>query len=86
MKSGKCSWAKLAWLLLFIGGLNWGLVGLSGLIGADSSWNLVSWIFGSWSMTVEYVVYLLVGIAAVMSLSHCKCNTCNSGSQMGGQQ
>ena len=84
MNGSKCNWSKLSWLLLFIGGLNWGLVGLSDLV-SDGGWNLVNWIFGSWPM-VESIVYLLVGVAAILSLWHCKCSTCNPGGQMGGQQ
>lgn len=86
MKSDKCSWSKLSWLLLFIGGLNWGLVGLSGLMSTTEPWNLVTWIFGSWPM-VESIIYLLVGIAAILSLWHCKCDKCNVGGGQGeGQQ
>ena len=88
MNGKKCGWAKVSWLLIFIGGLNWGLVGLSYLIKARSSWNLVEWIFGSWPIVVA-IIYLLVGIAAVMSLFGCKCGVCkssgNGNDQMGGQ-
>jgi len=52
---GKCSCSKVAWVLVLVGGLNWGLVGLGMLM--NSNWNLVSLIFGSWP-TVEAVVYL----------------------------
>lgn len=55
----------VAWVLLVVGGLNWGLVGLGSLFG-DSAWNLVSWIF-AWPK-VEAVVYVLVGISAVLAL------------------
>lgn len=55
----------IAFALLIIGGLNWGLVGLGGFMGAD--WNLVSLIFGQWP-TVEFLVYLLVGLSALFIL------------------
>lgn len=72
-----CGSSKVAWWLVFIGGLNWGLVGISMLLGKGMSWNLVSMLLGKWP-TVEAVVYLVVGIAAVMSLVGCKCKTCQS--------
>lgn len=49
---------KVAWWLLVIGGLNWGLVGLLDM-------NLVESVLGSWPMLVQ-VVYILVGLSAVM--------------------
>ncbi len=50
-------------LLVFIGALNWGLVGLGGLLNMDL--NVVNMILGSLP-TVEWIVYLLVGIAGLM--------------------
>ena len=47
----------VSYILLFVGGLNWGLVGILNL-------NVVELIFGSWPMVVR-VVYVLVGVAAV---------------------
>ena len=49
----------LSFILVIIGGLNWGLVGLGGFLGGD--WNVVHMILGSWP-SVESFVYLLVGI------------------------
>lgn len=48
---------KLAWVLLVIGGLNWGLVGFFG-------YDVVARIFGSGS-TLTKVVYDLVGLSAL---------------------
>lgn len=56
---------KIARLLVVIGGLNWGLVGLGGLMGGD--WNVVKMILGGMPM-VESIVYLLVGVATVMMI------------------
>ena len=70
---GGCGLAKLAKVLVIVGGLNWGLVGLGMLMG--SSWNLVHMLLGSWP-TVEAIVYLLVGIAAVVKLFGCPCKSC----------
>lgn len=47
----------VAFLLLVVGGLNWGLWALFGF-------NLVSVLLGSWPM-VEKLVYILVGVSAV---------------------
>lgn len=48
---------KLAYLLLVVGGLNWGLVGVF-------DYNLVDSIFGVES-AIARVVYALVGLAAL---------------------
>ena len=65
----------IAFILLVIGGLNWGLVGLDILINGIAGWNVVDMILGSWPM-VEGVVYVLVGISAIWLLvghkSHCR--------------
>jgi uncharacterized protein len=50
----------VAWLLIVVGGLNWGLVGAF-------QYNLVDKIFGVDS-TLSRVVYVLVGLAAVYSV------------------
>ena len=67
----------IAFLLLIIGGLNWGLIGLGGFMSAD--WNVVHMLLGSWPQ-VEWVVYILVGLAAVWSLvKHPKeCKVCSA--------
>lgn len=49
-------------ILVVVGGVNWGLVGLGMLMGAD--WNVVKMILGSAPM-LEAVVYVLVGLSAV---------------------
>jgi len=66
----------VAFLLLVVGGLNWGLIGLGYLVGG-ASWNLVNIIFGSWPV-VENLVYVLVGLSAVwIAATHKKdCRTC----------
>ena len=74
----------VAYVLLFIGGINWGLVGIGGFAGGD--WNVVSMILGSWP-AVEWLVYVLVGLSAVYLAathkSYCK-NCMAGGSGMGG--
>ncbi len=49
----------LAWWLVIVGALNWGLVALG--------MNLVSMIFGS-MMMLETIVYALVGLSAIYLL------------------
>lgn len=56
---------KACYWLVIIGALNWGLVGLGSFLGQDL--NVVHMALGSWPV-VENVVYLAVGIAAVMKL------------------
>lgn len=61
----------VAMTFLWVGGLNWGLVGL---FGAD--YNLVVMLFGSSYLT--QVVYILVGLSAVYTLATHKdtCQVC----------
>ena len=51
---------KLAWLLVVIGALNWGLIGLFDL-------NVVTEIFGS-AATLTKVIYSLVGLSGLWLL------------------
>ncbi len=59
----------VVYVLLFAGGLNWGLVGLF-------NFNLVSLVFGGFAN----VVYVLVGVSAVYALfTHMgDCKICSS--------
>jgi uncharacterized membrane protein YuzA (DUF378 family) len=66
---------KVAYPLVIVGSLNWGLVGLF-------NFNLVTFLVGG-APTVERLVYLLVGISALVVLfarckcdGKCDCNTC----------
>jgi uncharacterized protein len=69
----------IAWILVIVGALNWGLVGL-GMLLSMGNLNVVNMLLGSWPM-VEDLVYVLVGAAAVYELiSHKKtCRECSSG-------
>lgn len=58
MKMNPLDW--LSWLIITLGGINWGLVGFF-------KYNLVDKIFGVGS-TGSKVVYDIVGIAAVWSV------------------
>ena len=59
----------IAAILLVVGGLNWGLVGVGMLLG--SNLNVVNLIAGS-IPTLEAIIYLLVGISAIVHLTDCK--------------
>lgn len=51
----------LAFVLVVVGGLNWGLVGLL-------DYNLVESLLGTWPMVVQ-LVYVLVGLSALYMLA-----------------
>lgn len=61
----------VTYLLIIVGALNWGLMGLL-------NFNLVNALLGSWP-AVEKLVYVLVGVAAVLDLvMHMKyCKYCS---------
>jgi hypothetical protein len=65
----------VAFVLVVIGGLNWLLEAIG--------WNLVELILGSWPILVK-IVYVLVGLSALLLIfTHKKdCKACGSG--MGG--
>ena len=52
----------VALLLIIVGGVNWLLVGLF-------QWDLVGGIFGGMDSIIARVVYILVGLAALYSIS-----------------
>jgi uncharacterized membrane protein YuzA (DUF378 family) len=55
----------LAFTLLVVGGLNWGLTAIG--------YNIVNMLLGSWPM-VEQVVYILVGLSAIFEAVGHKAN------------
>jgi len=76
MKGAKmCGLHKVSWVLVLIGALNWGLVGIANV-------NVVDLIFGAWPIVVR-IIYVLVGLAALVMLGagKCclKCEKCGSG-------
>ena len=68
----------IAFVLLVVGGLNWGLTALG--------FNVVDKVLGAWP-TVEKVVYILVGLSALWeAIMHTKqCKYCASKPAMMGQ-
>lgn len=49
---------KIAFILVIIGALNWGILGLTDV-------NLVHVIFGTIAPILERIIYILVGVAAI---------------------
>lgn len=73
--SGKSPITMIAITLLLIGAINWGLIGLGHFV--NQNLNLVDLLLGRWP-TVEAIVYILVGLAAVYKIAMCK-GACGSG-------
>ena len=67
---------KITFILLVVGGLNWLLVGLWG-------WDIGQW-FGGMGASVSRLIYVLVGVSAVIELvTHGKtCKLCGKGGGM----
>jgi uncharacterized membrane protein YuzA (DUF378 family) len=65
----------IAFILLVIGGLQWGLIGI------NANWNLVAMLGG----TISMIVYILVGLSALyLVFTHkktCKCCDKSASSQ-----
>lgn len=79
---GACALHKTAGILVFIGALNWGLVGLGGFLGGN--WNVVNQLLGAWPQ-VEWIVYILVGLSALAMLTMHKCKACKMGGMKDGK-
>ena len=52
----------IALILVIIGGLNWGSIGIF-------QFDIVAWLFGGQSALISRIVYILVGLASVWSIS-----------------
>ena len=68
-----CGPSSIAYYLVIVGAINWGLVGLGDFLGGN--WNLVNLIFGSMGW-LESAIYIVVGICGVVTLMGCPCGTC----------
>lgn len=53
---------KVCLFLLVIGGLNWGLIGLF-------QFDLIAFLFGSQSALLSRIVFAVVGVCALISIS-----------------
>lgn len=68
-----CSVHGVAYVLVLVGALNWGLVGIGGFMGKEL--NLVNMLLGTWPM-VEWIVYILVGLSALAMITMYPCKYC----------
>ena len=59
---GKCPMGKVFFILILIGGLNWGLIGLGGFLGKN--FNVINLLLGGSSL-IENIVYILIGLATL---------------------
>ena len=53
---------KLALILVIIGAINWGSVGLF-------QFDIVAWIFGGTAAIVSRIIYILVALSGIWSIS-----------------
>ena len=53
---------KIALVLIIIGALNWGSIGLF-------SFDVIAWIFGGQGAIISRILYTLVGLAGIWSIS-----------------
>ena len=53
---------KISLVLVIIGALNWGLIGIF-------QFDLVAWIFGGMGAVVSRIIYTLVALAGIWSIS-----------------
>ncbi len=51
----------IAWILVIIGAINWGLIGFF-------QWDLVAAIFGGQSAIISRIIYALVGLAGLWGI------------------
>ena len=63
----------LCWILLILGGLNWGLVGVA-------NFDVVATIFGA-GTPLAHLLYALIGLSAIYAICRWKCmcsgSSCN---------
>jgi len=53
---------KIALVLVIIGALNWGLIGIF-------QYDLVAWLFGGASAVISRIIYTLVALAGLWTIS-----------------
>lgn len=54
---------KIALILVIIGAINWGLVGIF-------NFNLVSFLFDGLSTVISRIIYIVVGVSGLISLTY----------------
>ncbi len=69
--------STIGYYLVILGAINWGLVGIGAFFGLNL--NVVSLVAGAVMFNaLENIVYIIIGIAGVMTLVGCKCATCTA--------
>lgn len=58
---------EIAFAVVLIGAVNWGLIGLSGILKPFRNLNLVNLVFGNYPI-IEFAVYILVGVCGLFLL------------------
>lgn len=64
IKINKKSFKNIAFILVLIGSINWGLIGVSVFLRPFKNLNLVNLIFGNYPI-IEFLIYILVGISGL---------------------
>ena len=80
-KCGKCCVPHMiSKTLVIIGGINWGIIGGAMLMGKTiEQGNPIHMLLGSFGNgMLESIVYVVVGLAAIMMIFGCKCKKCMS--------
>ena len=54
--------SKISLILCIVGGINWGLIGLS-------HFDVVAWVFGGQDALISRVIYFVIGLAAIWAIS-----------------
>lgn len=70
---GGCRGKFISKTLVIIGAINWGLIGIGYFF--DMNLNIVNKLLGT-VPTAEAIVYILVGLGAVMMVCKCGCKKC----------
>ncbi|MCC6323609.1 DUF378 domain-containing protein [Candidatus Nomurabacteria bacterium] len=75
--NGKCGCGvgSIVKVLLIIGGLNWGLTGVGMFM--SKNLNVVNMLLNSMPI-LEAIIYIVVGLAAIMSIFGCPCAKCKA--------
>ncbi|MHB8710179.1 MAG: DUF378 domain-containing protein [Minisyncoccota bacterium] len=73
---------RIAFVLVIIGALNWGLIGIGGYMNSD--WDVVKYFLGTWSW-LQDLVYVLVGLSGLFLIFDHRgtCKMCATGSPAG---
>lgn len=75
MRDKGCMASTIGYYLVVVGAVNWGLTGLGYFI--TTNLNIVNMVFAGMP-SIEHAIYLIIGVAGVMTFMGCKCKTCAS--------